>query len=59
MRLLGIPRLLVDLGRIRRDLGVADRADNLAYRLVLLGQREQGEVTHGRTSRQLLAAKAI
>ena len=38
--------LLVDLGRVRGDLGVADRADGLADGLVLLGQRVHRVVVH-------------
>ena len=46
--LLGVAALLVDLGGVRRDLGRTEVADGLADRLVLLGEREQGElVAHG------------
>ena len=44
VRLLREPRLLVDLGRVRRDLVVGQLADRLAKRLVLLGQGVGGEV---------------
>ena len=36
--------LLVDLGRVRRDLVLGDRADRLADGLVVLGEPEQVEV---------------
>ena len=42
--LLRVARLLVDLRGVRRDLGLAQVADRLADRLVLLGEREQGEL---------------
>ena len=44
--LLRVASLLVDLGGVRRHLGLAERAHRLADRPVLLGQREQrGSVT--------------
>ena len=43
VRLLRVPRLLVDLRRIRGDLVLGDRADRLADGLVLLGQLVQVE----------------
>ena len=39
---------LVDLGRVRRHLGVADRTDRLADGLVLLGQGVHRVLAHGR-----------
>ena len=42
--LLGEACVLVDVGGVRRDLGIGDRTDRLTNRLVLLGEGVDGEV---------------
>jgi hypothetical protein len=48
VRRLGELAVLVGLGRVRGDAGVADLADRGANRLVVLGQSVHVERTHSR-----------